>query len=167
MPIVASTGLLAIKASNALTFIPRPFARMYTTILMFQVYLYICFSDFPNCPKDASECLFIHPEVSSSQQQQRAPSVMTPPAKKPFPCRFFPYCTNPVCPYIHPDPSSMPAVTQQQQQQQSTPTKVPIPCKNGENCKRPGCHFLHPGEENPLADVLVSDKRLGFLILCH
>ncbi|KAJ8654374.1 hypothetical protein O0I10_009942 [Lichtheimia ornata] len=126
--------------------------------------------DFPNCSKDASECMFIHPEVSPSQQQQQrgggphpsASSIMTAPAKKPFPCRYFPYCTNPVCPFIHPDPSSMPMAPQQssqqpqQQQQQSstTPTKVPIPCKNGENCKRPGCHFLHPGEENPLADVL-------------
>lgn len=115
--------------------------------------------------------MFIHPEVSPSQQQQQrggphpsASSIMTPPAKKPFPCRYFPYCTNPVCPFIHPDPSSMPMTPQQssqpqqqqQQQQSSTPTKVPIPCKNGENCKRPGCHFLHPGEENPLADVLVS-----------
>lgn len=114
--------------------------------------------------------MFIHPEVSPSQQQQQqrgpsASSIMTPPAKKPFPCRYFPYCTNPVCPFIHPDPSSMPMTTPQQssqpqqqqpQQQASTPTKVPIPCKNGENCKRPGCHFLHPGEENPLADVLVS-----------
>ncbi|KAI9317150.1 hypothetical protein BX666DRAFT_1942647 [Dichotomocladium elegans] len=124
--------------------------------------------DFPHCPKPASECLFIHPETHSSyiQQQQQAQAqahlmaagTMT---KKPYPCKFYPNCINPACPFIHPDEMNMgfmpmggmPFIPQQQQQPMAI-SRVPIPCKNGENCKRPGCHFLHPGDESTVSEVV-------------
>jgi len=37
-------------------------------------------------------------------------------------CRFYPNCTNPVCPFIHPGAP---------------------PCRNGADCSVPGCAFVH------------------------
>ncbi|KAI9012044.1 hypothetical protein CLU79DRAFT_771086 [Phycomyces nitens] len=59
-------------------------------------------------------------------------------AKMPIPCRFYPYCTNPVCPFMHPAPAP-PAPSQ----------RIPVPCNNGADCKRPDCHFTHPNDSTP------------------
>ncbi|CAO0798851.1 unnamed protein product [Mucor circinelloides] len=94
--------------------------------------------DFPNCPKKASECLGIHPEVAKPALQQHT-------AKLPFPCKFFPYCSNPVCPYIHPVmPPQQAYFMQGQPSFAKVGQRVQIPCKNGDACTRPDCHFLHP-----------------------
>lgn len=103
-----------------------------------------------------------HQQPQQSPQQQE--SAATPAAgmmpqtamgmpmvmgQKPIPCKFFPYCMNPACPYLH--PMQMPYMMMPPQ-----PVKrIPVPCKNGEDCKRPDCHFLHPGDENP-AEIMVS-----------
>ncbi|KAI8881529.1 hypothetical protein K501DRAFT_222718 [Backusella circina FSU 941] len=109
--------------------------------------------DFPNCPNSSSECMFIHPETS--KPMNIAPQPVPQPTKFPIPCRFFPYCSNPVCPYIHPvqnpyfmqsKPSYIPHNTSTQ--------RMPVPCKNGDDCNRQDCHFLHPKDPNPYADVL-------------
>ncbi|RCH92682.1 hypothetical protein CU098_008943 [Rhizopus stolonifer] len=101
--------------------------------------------DFPNCPKKANECMFIHPETS-----QPPLPVMT---KLPIPCKFFPYCNNPVCPYMHPTPQQQQAFFMQTQPS-FTPQRVQVPCKNGDACTRPDCHFIHPRDPNPLSDVI-------------
>ncbi|KAI9270647.1 hypothetical protein BDA99DRAFT_502356 [Phascolomyces articulosus] len=126
--------------------------------------------DFPNCSKLASECMFIHPETSSSAQQQQQqlpqqPIMMQPiptmPMKRPIPCKFFPYCTNPMCPFIHPEQpvavSSPTATAGTVPSAAAVPVKrVPIPCKMGDQCKRPGCYFTHPGDAdtNPVSEIL-------------
>ncbi|KAI8142187.1 hypothetical protein BJV82DRAFT_615871 [Fennellomyces sp. T-0311] len=104
--------------------------------------------DFPHCSKPAIECMFIHPEVAM-QQPPVMPPVQTMLMKRPIPCKFYPYCTNPMCPFMHPEePAGAPPV--------AVPVKrVPIPCKMGDQCKRPGCHFMHPGDkESPVSEIL-------------
>ncbi|KAL9543963.1 hypothetical protein MBANPS3_007867 [Mucor bainieri] len=94
--------------------------------------------DFPNCPKKASECLGIHPEISK-------PALQPHTAKLPYPCKFFPYCNNPVCPYMHPImPSQQAYFMQAQPSFSKVGQRVQVPCKNGDACTRPDCHFLHP-----------------------
>ncbi|KAF1804901.1 CCCH-type zinc finger transcription factor [Mucor lusitanicus] len=94
--------------------------------------------DFPNCPKKASECLGIHPELGQAALQPHT-------AKLPYPCKFFPYCNNPVCPYIHPImPPQQAYFMQAQPSFPKVGQRVQIPCKNGDACTRPDCHFLHP-----------------------
>ncbi|GAN07372.1 hypothetical protein MAM1_0158d06869 [Mucor ambiguus] len=94
--------------------------------------------DFPNCPKKASECLGIHPEVGK-------PALQPHTAKLPYPCKFFPYCNNPVCPYMHPImPPQQAYFMQAQPSFSKVGQRVQIPCKNGDACTRPDCHFLHP-----------------------
>jgi len=44
-------------------------------------------------------------------------------------CKFFPNCTNPDCPYKHPN---IPVQT-----------ALSIPCKFGVNCTRPNCIYNH------------------------
>lgn len=112
--------------------------------------------------------MFIHPETQQQQQQPAAAAVM-PIMKKPFPCKFYPYCTNPVCSFIHPD-DQQPAVVYPmygQQPSSTTGARVPIPCKNGEHCTRPGCHFLHPGDANPFAEIMASFYIQGVGLLSH
>ncbi|KAI8348030.1 hypothetical protein EDC96DRAFT_313110 [Choanephora cucurbitarum] len=104
--------------------------------------------DFPNCPKKASECTFIHPETSQPVIQ---PPVMN---KLPIPCKFFPYCNNPVCPYVHPIVAPQQQAFFMQAQSSFTQQRVQVPCKNGDACTRPDCHFLHPKDPNPLAEVI-------------
>ncbi|CAO3617358.1 unnamed protein product [Mucor fragilis] len=94
--------------------------------------------DFPKCPKKASECLGIHPEISKPVSQPHT-------AKLPYPCKFFPYCNNPVCPYMHPImPPQQAYFMQAQPSFSKVGQRVQIPCKNGDACTRPDCHFLHP-----------------------
>ncbi|ORY98692.1 hypothetical protein BCR43DRAFT_487987 [Syncephalastrum racemosum] len=121
--------------------------------------------DFPNCSKDASECMFIHPATPATQPQQvqsiiprpqlqtfpqstypqQIPMMGAPvyPAKKMIPCRYYPYCSNPACPFVHPDrPAASVAPTAP-----PVTKRVPVPCMNGAHCTRPGCHFMHPSDE--------------------
>lgn len=94
--------------------------------------------------------MFIHPEVAK-------PAIMQPQIKKlPVPCKFFPYCTNPMCPFIHPVPTHQPYFMQAKPSFATTGQRVQIPCKNGDACTRPDCHFLHPKDPNPQAEVVVS-----------
>lgn len=108
----------------------------------------ICYtSDFPKCPKKAIECMFIHPEVSK-------PIVMPQVKKLPVPCKFFPYCTNPLCPYMHP---AVPQYMQAKPSFATTGQRVQIPCKNGDACTRPDCHFIHPKDPPaPQSEIIVS-----------
>ena len=106
--------------------------------------------------------MFIHPEVSPSQQQQQQQQqqqsmMMSMQMKRPIPCKFYPYCNNPMCPFIHPEQPV--AVSTPSTAAPTGPIKrVPIPCKMGDQCKRPGCHFIHPGDDdqNPVSEILVS-----------
>ncbi|KAG2228259.1 hypothetical protein INT45_011051, partial [Circinella minor] len=112
--------------------------------------------DFPNCSKPTNECMFIHPEVSPTQQQQQ-PMMMSMPIKRPIPCKFFPYCTNPMCPFVHPEQPVTVTATEPSTVASTGPIKrVPIPCKMGDQCKRPGCHFIHPGDDDktPASETL-------------
>ncbi|KAI8977456.1 hypothetical protein BDF20DRAFT_874976 [Mycotypha africana] len=108
---------------------------------------------FPNCPKPAAECTFIHPETDMPPQM--AQPMM---AKIPVPCKFFPYCANPVCPYIHPifSPQNQQAAYFMQYQPNQPPTghRVPILCRNGDACTRPGCRFSHPKDPNPVSEII-------------
>lgn len=119
------------------------------------------FSDFPNCPKKASECTFIHPETEKPAVQQPAPPAV---AQIPIPCKFFPYCSNPVCPYIHP---MMPPQSfyMQQSPYGAGAYKVQVPCKNGDACTRPDCHFIHPKDPNPQSEIIVSSFFFFFCSL--
>lgn len=54
------------------------------------------------------KCVGKHPSPASAQKEV---------------CRFYPNCTNPVCPYDHP--------------------KGAAPCRNGADCKVEGCTFFH------------------------
>ncbi|KAG1350077.1 hypothetical protein G6F62_003382 [Rhizopus arrhizus] len=104
--------------------------------------------DFPNCQNRANECMFIHPETTN------LPNIATRPqslAKLPYPCKYFPYCSNLVCPYIHPLPQQS---FYMQTRPYATGQRVPIPCKNGNDCTRSDCHFLHPKDPNPYANVV-------------
>lgn len=105
------------------------------------------------------ECLYIHPEVAK-------PVAMQPQIKKlPVPCKFFPYCTNPVCPFIHPLPAHQPFFMQAKPSFATTGQRVQIPCKNGDECTRPDCHFLHPKDPNPQVEVVVSiDMLIKFFL---
>ncbi|KAI7871685.1 hypothetical protein BDF14DRAFT_1740230 [Spinellus fusiger] len=85
--------------------------------------------DFPHCVKKVTECMFIHPETTKATPPSRG-------VKMNIPCRFFPYCSNPVCPFMHPEVPVQPTVAQ----------RVPVPCNQGAECKRPGCHFIHPND---------------------
>ncbi|CAO3686140.1 unnamed protein product [Rhizopus microsporus] len=102
--------------------------------------------DFPNCPNKPNECMFIHPETHKKPATMIQPQF---PAKLPYPCKFFPYCNNPVCPYIHPIPQQA-----YYMQSHSYGQRVPVPCKNGDDCTRPNCHFLHPKDPNPFAEII-------------
>ncbi|KAI9494816.1 hypothetical protein BDB00DRAFT_817181 [Zychaea mexicana] len=117
--------------------------------------------DFPKCSKPANECMFIHPEVSAPQQQQPQLSLATPqmpqmPMKRPIPCRFYPYCTNPMCPFMHPEQPTGATGAPGAPVPSGPVKRVPIPCKMGDKCKRPGCHFIHPGDEEqqPVSEIL-------------
>ncbi|RPB29116.1 hypothetical protein L211DRAFT_776448 [Terfezia boudieri ATCC MYA-4762] len=69
------------------------------------------------CPFGVScknrKCIGAHPSPASGAPR---------PPKIQADCKFFPNCTNPVCPFRHPD--------------------MPL-CRNGTNCTRPDCHFTH------------------------
>ncbi|CEP15231.1 hypothetical protein [Parasitella parasitica] len=107
----------------------------------------IC-SEFPNCPKLASECLGIHPQVAGPVMQPLT-------ARIPIPCKFFPYCSNPVCPYIHPTmPPQQGFFMQGQPSFTKIEQRVQIPCKNGDACTRADCHFLHPKDSNLKIEVI-------------
>ncbi|KAI8061217.1 hypothetical protein BDF21DRAFT_134883 [Thamnidium elegans] len=102
--------------------------------------------DFPNCPNPTIECMFIHPEIAKPVMPQQIKKLAVP-------CRFFPYCSNPQCPFLHP------AVTQPYFMQPkpsfiATGQRVQIPCKNADSCTRPDCHFLHPKDPNPHTEVI-------------
>jgi hypothetical protein len=78
--------------------------------------------------------------------------------KVPAPCKFFPYCTNPLCPFIHPVvPQQKPFFMQGSPSFATTGQRVQIPCKHGDACTRPDCHFVHPKDTpNPQSEVIVS-----------
>ncbi|KAI9480685.1 MAG: hypothetical protein EXX96DRAFT_563761 [Benjaminiella poitrasii] len=109
--------------------------------------------DFPNCPKKATECMFVHPEASIKQPVMMQQSAMM--TKLPIPCKFFPYCSNPMCPYMHPMMAPQQAYFMQSQSSfGNTGVRGQIPCKNGDACTRPNCYFLHPRDPNPFADIV-------------
>lgn len=148
-----------------LTFILTPFVRKSILFFNFKRVTNLSHSDFPNCQNRAIECMFIHPETTN------LPNIATHPqslAKLPYPCKYFPYCSNPVCPYIHPLPQQS---FYMQTRPYSTGQRVPIPCKNGNDCTRSDCHFLHPKDPNPYANVVVSVLTLLIitlnLIICY
>ncbi|KAI9288376.1 hypothetical protein BC943DRAFT_316385 [Umbelopsis sp. AD052] len=85
--------------------------------------------DFPNCPKAANECLYVHPEIAKSEDA------------KPN-CRYWPNCTNPRCPYPHPLGNA------------KANKRNPTPCRDGDNCTRPGCHFTHPRDNLSASSTL-------------
>lgn len=62
------------------------------------------------------KCTGSHPSPASM------PNFHVRPKQIDQDCKFFPNCTNPVCPFKHP---AMPM------------------CRNGANCTRPDCHFTH------------------------
>lgn len=95
--------------------------------------------------------MFIHPENATKLNTS---AYSQPSVKLPYPCKFFPYCNNPVCPYVHPLPQQ--TFYMQAQPSYAAGQRVLTPCKNGDNCTRPGCHFLHPKDPNPYADIIVS-----------
>ncbi|KAI8055806.1 hypothetical protein BDF22DRAFT_672284 [Syncephalis plumigaleata] len=127
---------------------------------------------FPNCPKPADQCLYIHPATDHGMTNGNTTSTSTIPCKFgsyctnnkcPFahsnasnslaetPCRYYPNCLNPACPYKHGDSAS--TTTSDIGEMLSAPSttvtrRVPIQCRDGAECKRPGCHFLHPGDES-------------------
>ncbi|KAI8645033.1 hypothetical protein BD408DRAFT_412529 [Parasitella parasitica] len=92
--------------------------------------------DFPHCQKRLSECCFVHPQVDT------LPISVKPIIRIPSPCRFYPYCANPVCPFLH-----ILTVAPQQTcfiQYANIPPKVLLPCHKGANCQIQNCGFLHP-----------------------
>lgn len=92
----------------------------------------------------------IHPETAKPVLQQST-------SKIPFPCKFFPYCSNPVCPYMHPAMLPQQAFFMQAQPSfTKVGQRVQIPCKNGDACTRPDCHFLHPKDPDFKAEIIVS-----------
>ncbi|KAF7721265.1 hypothetical protein EC973_004992 [Apophysomyces ossiformis] len=100
--------------------------------------------DFPHCSKAANECMFIHPETHKKRMPEPvAPIPMAMPfAKSPIPCKFFPYCNNPMCPFLHPtQPMQVPV------------RRIAVPCNNGDQCTRPGCHFMHPKDASAMAEI--------------
>ncbi|KAG0162809.1 hypothetical protein DFQ28_000740 [Apophysomyces sp. BC1034] len=100
--------------------------------------------DFPHCPKPARECMFIHPETpKKAAPEPAAPApVAVAFAKSPIPCRFFPFCSNPMCPFLHP---TQPMHVQTR--------RLAVPCNNGDQCTRPGCHFMHPKDASALSET--------------
>ncbi|CAG8592972.1 17974_t:CDS:2, partial [Acaulospora morrowiae] len=63
------------------------------------------------------------------------------PANLITPCKFYPNCKNPVCPYLHMDYSNEPVA------------KVPTPCRNGNLCTRTNCLFMHPWDMEMDANI--------------
>lgn len=58
-----------------------------------------------------------------------------------IPCRFYPRCINPSCPYLHP---------------------VKVPCRYGVDCTRPDCHFEHPeGRKSGAKSAIYQPCRYG------
>ncbi|GAA5804250.1 hypothetical protein HPULCUR_009737 [Helicostylum pulchrum] len=102
--------------------------------------------DFPNCPKPAIECMFIHPEIAKSVMPQQIKKLAVP-------CKFFPYCSNPACPFVHPV-VAQPYYMQPKPSFTAPGQRLQIPCKNADACTRPDCHFLHPKDPNPQADIV-------------
>jgi hypothetical protein len=136
-------------------------------------------SDFPNCPKPADQCMFIHPATGETPKPTGVVAGGIPckfgiycsnpactfvhpgrPLASETPCRFYPNCLNPACPYKHGDGEASTTAD-------GTPVratrKVPIPCRDGAECKRPGCHFIHPGEETDATSMIPVSYMRGFV----
>ncbi|KAI8993350.1 hypothetical protein BDB01DRAFT_832177 [Pilobolus umbonatus] len=104
--------------------------------------------DFPNCPKPANECMFIHPET------HKPAAVISPSTSSlPVPCKYFPYCTNPTCPFYHPV-IQPPYYAQSKMGYHNISSRVVYPCRDGDKCTRPNCHFLHPNDPNPMTEII-------------
>lgn len=110
------------------------------------------YSDFPYCKREASVCKFIHP--TDNKPQNPTKSIL----RIPSPCRFYPYCLNPVCPYMHilivsPEQASF------MQSPQVSFSGTQLPCNYGSDCKIEKCTFIHPKDSNYDTRLIVSRDK--------
>lgn len=92
--------------------------------------------------------MFIHPEIAKPVMPQQIKKLAVP-------CKFFPYCSNPACPFVHPV-TAQPYYMQPKPSFTATGQRLQIPCKNADSCTRPDCHFLHPKDPNPQTEIIVT-----------
>jgi len=85
---------------------------------------------------------------SAFTAQPQHPSAFTsgvynPAVKSTIKCRFFPACTNPNCPYLHPT-TLCPAFPHCMLGDACPHLHPAVPCRYGEKCTNPHCAFTHP-----------------------
>ena len=87
----------------------------------------------------------VAPMAAVTQMAPMVPSIPAAPmassALSSIPCRFYPRCINPSCPYLHP---------------------VKVACRYGVECTRPDCHFEHPeGRKSAAKSAIYQPCRYG------
>ncbi|KAF9125851.1 hypothetical protein BGW39_007113 [Mortierella sp. 14UC] len=125
-------------------------------------------TDYPNCPKTADTCLYIHPlaeptaeQVAAAARQalmqsrrnnannSGAPSLnaLQMPfalgSQRPDDCKFGARCTRPDCKFRHPEgaANSQPSQSNHQPAQAQQQQQL---CRFYPHCTKPNCPFFHP-----------------------
>ncbi|KAF9920613.1 hypothetical protein FBU30_009543 [Linnemannia zychae] len=120
-------------------------------------------TDYPNCPKTAETCLYVHPlaqptaeQLAAAARQALMQSMRNNPdssaptlnalqlpfalgSQRPDECKFGARCTRPDCKFRHPE-----RTISSQQQLQTSQTPSQQLCRFYPHCAKPNCPFFHP-----------------------
>ncbi|KAF9903231.1 hypothetical protein EC991_004054 [Linnemannia zychae] len=132
-------------------------------------------ADYPNCPKTADTCLYVHPlaeptaeQVAAAARQALMQSMRNNPnnsgvpslnalqmpfalgSQRPDDCKFGARCTRPDCKFRHPEG----AANSQSSQFNHQPVQAQQQqlCRFYPNCTKPNCPFIHPSTSDAPQD---------------
>ncbi|RKP27616.1 hypothetical protein SYNPS1DRAFT_26744 [Syncephalis pseudoplumigaleata] len=89
-------------------------------------------SRFPNCPKPADQCFYIHPATDTA-----TPATTGATGTSTIPCKYGSYCTNQACPFVHPGSTNTCALVAE------------TPCRYYPNCLNAACPYKHGDGAQP------------------
>ncbi|KAG0373470.1 hypothetical protein BGX24_011669 [Mortierella sp. AD032] len=133
-------------------------------------------ADYPNCPKTADTCLYVHPlaeptaeQVAAAARQALMQSMRNNPNnpgapalnalqmpfalgnQRPDDCKFGARCTRPDCKFRHPEGTASSQPPQFSHQPAQTQQQQQQPCRFYPHCTKPNCPFFHPSTSDATA----------------